>query len=64
LNRLREENAAHQQANRVLEEEKMKILEKLKQIRKEKSASDDGLKPKKKEILRKENETCVPVPLT
>jgi hypothetical protein len=64
LNRLREENAAHQQANRVLEEEKMKILEKLKQIRKEKSASDDGLKPKKKEILRKENETSVPVPLT
>nr|CAH0109604.1 unnamed protein product [Daphnia galeata] len=64
LNRLREENAAHQQANRVLEEEKMKILEKLKQIRKEKSASDDRFKQKKKKILRKENEICVPVPLT
>ncbi|KAI9551309.1 hypothetical protein GHT06_002510 [Daphnia sinensis] len=64
LKRLREENAAYQQAHRILEEEKLKILQKLNQIRKENNASANRFKQKKNEILRKENEICVPVSMT
>lgn len=63
LKRLRDENAAYQQAHRMLEEEKLKIIEKLKQISKKKCFRQSIQAEEKREI-KKKNEICVPVPMT